>query len=66
MELWGHKKQRYSQGAILVQKKEELLAMVCAALLVVSALLLEVSKAGHGNVSNANKEWGSDQIASRC
>lgn len=40
--------------------------MECAALLVVSALPLEVSKAGHGNVSNANKEWGSDQIASRC
>lgn len=66
MELWGHKKQRYSQDAVLIQKEEELLAMESAALSVVSTLPLEVSKAGHGNVSNANKEWGSDQIVSRC
>lgn len=43
-----------------------LLAMGWAAVLVVSTLPLDVSKAGCGNVSNANKEWGSDQITSRC
>lgn len=49
----GDTQLRYPQATILVQNEEELLAMGCAALLAVSTLPLQVSKPGHGNVSNA-------------